>query len=260
MAQNSRIKGVILAAGRGVRLKPLTDITNKMLIPIFDRPMIIGPIESMKAAGILDICLVTNHDHIESFRNFLGDGSKFGVRITYAIQPKAMGIADALYHAREFAAGSKVMLLLGDNIFEKISIPEHASRDDHSYIFIKDVKNPQRFGVAEMKGEKVINIEEKPQKPKTTHAVTGLYIFPEDVFEVIKVMKPSERGELEITDVCNHYVKKSRMNAIEVKGYWFDAGTLDSLLRASILRAVSVSPEILKGIDLEKLVEILTES
>jgi glucose-1-phosphate thymidylyltransferase len=231
-----------------------------MLIPIFDRPMIIGPIESFKSAGILDICLVTNHDHLESFKKFLGDGSKFGVRITYAIQPKAAGIADALYHAKEFASDSKVILLLGDNIFEKISIPDQASVDDHSYIFIKDVKKPQGFGVAEMKGDKVLNIEEKPQNPKTTHAVTGLYIYPSDVFDVIKSIKPSDRGELEITDVNNYYVQKGKMKAIMVEGYWFDAGTLDSLLKASILRAVSVSPEILKGIDKEKLVEILTES
>lgn len=260
MNEKSNLKGVILAAGRGVRLKPLTDITNKMLIPVFDRPMIIGPIESFKAAGITDICLVTNYDHLESFKNFLGDGSKFGVRITYAIQPKPTGIADAFLHAESFAKGSKVILLLGDNIFESVSIPDHAVIDDNPYIFIKEIQNPQRFGVAEMKGERVINIEEKPKAPKTKHAVTGLYIYPKNVFDVIRSIKPSERGELEITDVNNYYVKEGKMKAIKVEGYWFDAGTLDSLLRASILRAVSVSPEILKGIDREKLIQILTET
>ncbi len=260
MEKKLNVKGVILAAGRGVRLKPLTDITNKMLLPIFDRPMIIGPIESFKAAGISDICLVTNQDHLESFKNFLGDGSKFGVRITYVIQPKPAGIADAFLHAEGFAKGSKVILLLGDNIFEKVSIPDPAALDNNSYIFIKDVENPQRFGVAEMRGDQVANITEKPKVPKTKHAVTGLYIYPPDVFDVIRSIKPSERGELEITDVNNYYIRKGKMRAIKVEGYWFDAGTLDSLLRASILRAVSVSPEILKGIDREKLIKILTET
>jgi glucose-1-phosphate thymidylyltransferase len=260
MPKANKIRGVILAAGRGVRLKPLTDITNKMLLPIFDRPMIIGPIESFRAAGISDICLVTNHDHLESFRKFLGDGSALGVRITYAIQPRPAGIADALLHAERFANGSKIVLLLGDNIFERVSIPDRAAQDDHSYIFIKDVKNPERFGVAEMRGERVANITEKPRDPKTRHAVTGLYIYPGDVFDVIRSIKPSERGELEITDVNNYYIRKGKMKAIMVEGYWFDAGTLDSLLRASILRAVSVSPGILKGIDKDKLIEILTES
>ncbi len=256
----SKIKGVILAAGRGVRLKPLTDITNKMLLPIFDRPMIIGPIESFRKAGITDICLVTNRNHIGSFRKFLGDGSAFGVRIKYAIQPRPVGIADAFLRAEGFARGSKVALLLGDNIFEDIRIPRQAARDDHSYVFIKEVKNPNRFGVAEMRGERVVNIEEKPKRPKSRHAVTGLYIYPDDVFDAIRKMKPSERGEMEITDVNNHYVKQGRMKAIKAEGYWFDAGTLDSLLRASILRAVSVSPKILKGIDREKLIRILTEN
>jgi glucose-1-phosphate thymidylyltransferase len=260
MDNEPRIKGVILAAGRGVRLKPLTDITNKMLLPIFDRPMIIGPIESFKAAGVLDICLVTNQDHLESFRNFLGDGTKFGVRITYAIQPKPTGIADAFLQAEGFVKGSKVILLLGDNIFEDVRIPEQATRDDKSYIFIKDVGNPKVFGVVEMKGDTVVNIVEKPKVPKTNHIATGLYIYPADVFGVIRGIKPSARGELEITDVNNYYIKQGKLKAIKVEGYWFDAGTLDSLLRASILRAVSVSPEILKGIDREKLIRILTET
>lgn len=254
------MKGVILAAGRGVRLKPLTDITNKMLLPIFDRPMIIGPIESLRAAGVADICLVTNHDHLESFKKFLGDGSSLGVRITYAIQPRPAGIADALLQAEGFAKGSKVILLLGDNIFERVDIPAHAAQDDYSYVFIKDVNNPQIFGIAEMEGEKVINITEKPKEPKTKHAVTGLYIYPADVFDAIRSIRPSERGELEITDVNNYYIRKGKLKAIKLDGYWFDAGTLDSLLRASILRAVEVSPEILKGIDRGKLIKILTET
>ncbi len=260
MQDTVKMKGVILAAGRGVRMKPLTDITNKMLLPIFDRPMIITPIESFRSAGITEICLITNHDHLESFKKFLGDGSAFGVKITYAIQPKPAGIADALLYAEKFAEGSKIVLLLGDNIFEKVSIPDSATRDDYSYIFIKDVKNPEIFGVAEMEGDRVINITEKPKAPKTNHIATGLYIYPPDVFNVIRSTTPSDRGELEITTVNNHYITAGKMKAIKVDGYWFDAGTLDSLLRASILRAVSVSPEILKGIDREKLIKILTET
>jgi glucose-1-phosphate thymidylyltransferase len=255
-----KIKGVILAAGRGVRLKPLTDITNKMLLPIFDRPMIIGEIESLRSAGVSDICLVTNKDHLESFKKFLGDGSALGVKISYAIQHKLAGIGDALLCSEKFAGDSKVILLLGDNIFEKISIPAHAVQDDNSYIFTKHVKNPQIFGVVETDGEKVINIVEKPKMPKTNYIATGLYICPKDVFDVVRTVKPSERGEIEITDVMNEYIKKGRIRAIKVEGYWFDVGTLDSLLRASILRAVSVSPDILKEINREKLIKILTET
>lgn len=257
---NQNIKGVILAAGRGVRLKPLTDITNKMLLPIFDRPMIMGPIESLRDAGITEICLVTNREHLPSFKKFLGDGKNLGIHITYAVQEAPKGIADALLSAEEFAEGSKFALILGDNLFEKISIPEPATMDENAYVFIKDVENPQRYGVAEMEGQKVVNIDEKPREPKSRHAVTGLYIYPSDVFEVIRRMKPSERGELEITDVNNHYIKQRKLRALKIEGYWFDAGTLDSLLRASILRAISISPEILKGIDREKLAKILMEN
>ena len=259
MSNQKKAKGVILAAGRGTRLRPLTEITNKMLLPIFDRPMIMGPIESLKSIGVTDICLVTNQEHVEDFKRLLGDGSKFGVKMDYAIQRNLLGIGDALLSAEGFANGSKVVLFLGDNIFEKLEIPESAFGDDYSYIFIKDVKNPESFGVAEMKDGKVINLEEKPKVPKTNHAVTGLYIYPPDVFEVVRKMKPSARGEFEITDVINYYIREGRVKAINLGGYWLDAGSFEAMLKASILRGLSISSGTLEGMDSEKLMDALNQ-
>lgn len=259
MASRRRIKGVILAAGRGTRLRPLTDVTNKILLPVFDRPMIAYPIETLKSLGVRDICIVTSKEHLEGFMNFLGDGSAFDVKFTYVIQDRALGISHAMLQAEDFFKGAKVVVTLGDNIFEKVSVPGRALTDDKAYIFLKEVKNPQRFGVAEMdRRGNVIATEEKPKRPKTHQAITGLYIYPRDVFDVIRTIKPSQRGEYEITDVINHYIGTRSMKALSLGGYWLDTGTFESLLKASVLRAVSVNPKMMKGIDRRALLKILT--
>lgn len=253
-----RIKGAILAAGRGTRLRPLTEVTNKILLPVFDQPMIIGPINTLKALGVEDICIVTSKEHLSSFMKFLGDGSTFDVRFTYVVQDRPLGIAHALLQAEDFFKGSKVIATLGDNIFENVSVDKSALSDGFAYVFIKDVEHPQRFGVAEMDANgHVTRITEKPKQPKTRHAVTGLYIYPGDVFSFIRGMEPSGRGELEITDVNNHYIKSGRLRACKVPGYWLDTGTFESLLKASILRALESDRSMFDGIDRKALKDAL---
>lgn len=233
-----RGKGVILAGGEGTRLKPLTLVTNKHLLPVFDMPMIMHPIEALKSIGITDICIVTGGNYIADFMRFLGSGSKLGITLTYKIQDGAKGIADALLQAENFFSHDKVVVILGDNIFEDVKVPKDALWDENAYVFLKKMDNPARFGVAELdKNKKIVGIEEKPKRPKSKFAVTGFYIYPNDVFDYIKTLKPSKRGELEITDVNNWYIKQRKLKAIAVKGFWSDAGTFQSLLDATILRA-----------------------
>ena len=232
------MKGVILAGGEGTRLSPLTLVTNKHLLPVFDRPMIVHPLETLKEIGIDDICIVTGGEYIADFMRFLGSGEKFGVKLTYKVQDKPLGIAHALLQAKDFFDKEKVIAIVGDNIFEKETLPKEALEDDNGYIFIKEVKNPQRFGVAVFdKNGNLITIEEKPKEPKSNYAQTGLFIYPNDVFEFIKTLEPSARNELEITDVNNWYVKQKRMKTIKIDGFWSDAGTFESLLKSSLLRA-----------------------
>ena len=233
----SHLKGVILAGGSGTRLRPLTLVTNKHLLPVFDMPMRMYPIESLKGIGIKDICIITGGEYIADFMRFLGSGSKFGVTLTYKIQDDPKGIADALLQAKDFFSNEKVVVILGDNIFEKINVPKYALEDNNAYVFIKKVKNPKRFGVPVFNNKKIIKIEEKPKKPKSNFAVTGFYIYPNDVFDHITTLKPSKRGELEITDVSNWYILKGKLNTIKVGGFWSDAGTFESLLTAAILNA-----------------------
>lgn len=227
------MKGVILAGGTGSRMMPLTKVTNKHLLPIYDKPMVFYPLQTMIDAGIKDILIVSGPGHAGHFLNLLGSGKEFGVRLTFEIQDEAGGIAQALALAEDFADEEPVTVILGDNIFE-----DNIKKDVQNFmggakIFLKEVNDPERFGVAEVKGSKVIGIEEKPKKPKSNWAVTGLYIYDADVFRIIKTLKPSGRGELEITDVNNAYIKKGKMEAAFIKGFWSDAGTFDSLLRAS---------------------------
>ena len=229
------MKGVILAGGTGSRLMPLTKVTNKHLLPIYSKPMVYYPLQTMIEAGIKDILIVSGPGHAGHFLNLLGSGKEFGIRLTFEIQDEAGGIAQALGLAESFADEGPVTVILGDNIFE-----DNVKKDIHSFrggakIFLKEVDDPHRFGVAEVKGNKIIGIEEKPKKPKSSWAVTGLYIYDADVFKIIKTLKPSGRGELEITDVNNAYLKKGKMDAAFLKGFWSDAGTFDSLLRASNL-------------------------
>ncbi|HLC51215.1 MAG TPA: sugar phosphate nucleotidyltransferase [archaeon] len=232
------MKGVILAGGSGSRLAPLTNVTNKHLLPVFDRPMVAHPMETLKSMGIKNICVVTGGDYISDFMRFLGSGSNHDVHFTYKIQDGPLGIAHALLQAEHFFGKDKVVAILGDNIFERVEVPKEAFTDGNAYIFLKKVKDASRFGVAEFDGSgKVINIEEKPKQPKSDFAVTGLYIYPNDVFDFIKTLSPSARNELEITDVNNHYLKQGKLKAIMLDGFWSDAGTIPTLLKASILKA-----------------------
>ena len=232
------IKGVILAGGTGSRLYPCTKVTNKHLLPVYNKPMIYYPLKTLMDAGIRDILVVSGLDHAGDFLKLLGSGKEFGIRLTYEIQDEAAGIAQALSLAEDFVGPDKLIAILGDNIFQD-NIKNHASEFvSGSYgarIFLKQVPDAERFGVAEIKDGKVIGIEEKPKKPKSNYAVTGLYMYDRRVFNIIKNLKPSKRGEYELSDVNNNYIKKEQMSYAVLKGFWKDAGTFDSLLKASEL-------------------------
>ena len=232
------MKGVILAGGKGTRLGQLTLVANKHLLPVYNKPMILHPLETLREFGVDDVLIVTGGEYIGRFVELLGDGSDFGVKITYRVQKDAGGIAQALGLAEEFFKGEKVLVILGDNIFEtavlKRSLTHDWTADENAVLFIKDINDPERFGVIEFdkKGNAKIIIE-KPNMPKSNSAVTGLYMYPSDVFEIIKKLKPSARGELEITDINNHYIKKGKCKVVKFEGFWSDAGTFDSLLKSA---------------------------
>ena len=231
------MKGIILAGGTGSRLFPLTKVTNKHLLPVYNKPMIYSPLETLLDAGIKDILIVSGKEHAGDFLKLLGSGKDFNAKFTYEIQDEAGGIAQALSLAEDFADGEKVVVVLGDNIIEdsiKNAVKEF-EKSDSAFIFLKKVPDTGRFGVAELKGKKVVSIEEKPIKPKSNFAVTGIYMYPPEVFKVIKTLKPSNRGELEITDVNNFFAKKGKLKSSFLKGYWSDAGTFESLFRAAEL-------------------------
>lgn len=229
------MKGVILAGGTGSRLYPLTKVTNKHLLPVYDKPMIYYPMETLINAGIKEIMIVSGRGHAGHFLELLGSGVDFGVHFIYEIQEKAGGIAQALSLAEDFVDGDSVTVILGDNIFQDNIEKDVTNFNGGAKIFLKEVTDAQRFGVAELKGEKVIGIEEKPKAPKSNFAVTGLYIYDSDVFDTIKTLKPSGRGELEITDVNNYYISKGTMEYGVLEGFWSDAGTFESLLRAAVM-------------------------
>ncbi|HAC16183.1 MAG TPA: spore coat protein [Bacteroidetes bacterium] len=223
------MKGIILAGGTGSRLFPLTKVTNKHLLPVGNKPMIYYPIERLLDAGIDEILIVTGTDHMGDVVNLLGSGKDFGCRFTYKVQDEAGGIAQALGLAENFAGGDSMVVILGDNIFDfslKESIQKFPGKGAH--ILIKEVDDPSRYGVAELSGNRIISIEEKPANPKTNYCVTGIYIFDSKVFDYIKNLKPSGRGELEITDVNNHYINAGLMTYSILDGWWTDAGTPDS--------------------------------
>jgi len=231
------MKGVILAGGTGSRLQPLTKITNKHLLPVYNKPMIFFPLQTLLDAGIKDIMVISGKEHAGDFLRLLGSGKEFNARFTYEIQDEAGGIAQALSLAEDFADNEKIIVVLGDNILED-SISDSAKefdKTDSAFIFLKEVSDAERFGVAELNGKEVISIEEKPKKPKTNFVVTGIYMYPPEVFKVVKTLKPSARGELEITDVNNYFIKKGKLKANFLKGFWSDAGTFESLFRASKL-------------------------
>jgi glucose-1-phosphate thymidylyltransferase len=229
------MKGVILAGGTGSRMYPLTKVTNKHLLPVYDRPMIFYPLQTLVNAGIREIMIVSGRGHAGHFLELLGSGMEFGIQLTYEIQEKAGGIAEALGLAESWVDDDPVTVILGDNIFQDSILPDVTSFGKGAKIFLKEVPDAQRFGVAEIDGDRVISIEEKPKKPKSRYAVTGLYLYDSDVFSIIRTLKPSGRGELEITDVNNAYIKRGEMQFSLLKGFWSDAGTFDSLLRASLL-------------------------
>jgi glucose-1-phosphate thymidylyltransferase len=229
------MKGIILAGGTGSRLYPLTKVTNKHLLPVYDKPMICYPLEMLIDAGIDEIMIVSGRGHAGHFLELLGSGSEFGVSITYEIQEEAGGIAQALGLAKTWAGKDDISVILGDNVFEDRVREEVDNFESGARIFLKDVQDPQRFGVAEVNGNKVVQIEEKPANPKSNLAVTGLYMYDSRVFDIIRQLKPSGRGELEITDVNNAYIKKGEMRFSVLKGFWSDAGTFESLMRASLM-------------------------
>ena len=226
------MRGVILAGGKGTRLGELTKVTNKHLLPVGPYPMVYHPLKKLVGAGLSDILLVSGTEHMGDFIELLGSGKDHACRLTYRVQDEAGGIAQALGLAELFCTGSRACVLLVDNIFEDSLVQmlrDAAARPEWAWIGLKDVHDPGRYGVAELDGDRVVGIEEKPKEPKSNLAVVGIYIYPPDVFEVIKTLKPSRRGELEITDVNNYYLREGRMGFSQLAGYWTDAGTLDSL-------------------------------
>lgn len=228
------MKGIVLAGGKGTRMGELVRVTNKHLLPVGDVPMVYHPIMKLRDAGITDIMVVTGTEHMGEFINLLGSGKRLDVDLTYRVQDSAGGIAQALGLAERFCCGDKCLVLLGDNIFED-SLTELVKEDNDAWIMLKSVPDPKRYGVACFWDNKLVAIEEKPEHPRSNLAVTGIYCYPNDVFEVIKTLKPSKRGELEITDVNNHYLKLERLNYLEMKGYWTDAGTPESWKTANKL-------------------------
>ena len=233
------IKGVILAGGLGSRLAPLTKVTNKHLLPIYKKPMVYYPIEKLVAAGVREIMLVTGGPFAGHFLKLLGNGRQFGLRdLHYTYQEGEGGIAEALGLCEQFVEGDRVCVILGDNIFSgdiKSGLEAYMKQKAGAKIFLKEVPDPQRFGVPEMVDGRVVGIEEKPKKPKSRYAVTGIYMYDAAVWKVIKTLKPSGRGELEITDVNNYYVKQGTLTYDVLDGFWTDAGTFESLLRANTL-------------------------
>ena len=235
------MKGIILAGGLGSRLSPLTRITNKHLLPVYNKPMIYYPIETLIKAGITDIMIVTGGNHAGDFLRLMGNGKDFGLKhLNYTYQEGEGGIAAALSLAEYFADGDPICVVLGDNIIERNivkAVRDFTEQGTGAKILLKEVPDPERFGVAEIENDRLVNIVEKPKNPRSNLAVIGIYLYDPRVFDIVKTLKPSDRGELEITDVNNAYVKDGTMTWEMLDGWWTDAGTFESLLRASVLVA-----------------------
>ncbi|GGH63999.1 glucose-1-phosphate thymidylyltransferase [Paenibacillus silvae] len=245
------MKGIILAGGTGSRLFPLTKVTNKHLLPVGKYPMIFHSVHKLKLACIEDILIVTGKEHMGDVVNLLGSGKDMGVTFTYKVQDEAGGIAQALDLAKHFVGNDQMIVILGDNVFsDDIStyVDNFRAQGTGAKILIQEVSDPQRFGVPEIEGERIVSIEEKPQMPKSNYAVTGIYMFDSTVFDIIKTLKPSGRGELEITDVNNAYIQKGELSFDILQGWWTDAGT-----HASLARANELSQEIHFGEEFGKL-------
>jgi glucose-1-phosphate thymidylyltransferase len=232
------LKGIVLAGGTGSRLMPLTKVTNKHLLPVGHKPMVFYPIEKLTAIGIEEILIVTGVEHMGDVVSLLGSGKDFGCRFTYKVQDQAGGIAQALALAENFANGQPLAIILGDNIFQA-NLANYAGKfiaqKTGARILLKQVDYPQRFGVAELSNGKIIGIEEKPERPKSTYAVTGIYFYDACVFDIIRTLKPSGRGEFEITHVNDAYIAKDCLAYDILDGWWTDAGTFESLTRANEL-------------------------
>jgi len=235
--EDGKMRGVILAGGLGTRLHPLTKVTNKHLLPVYDKPMIYYPIQTLINAGIDDILIVTGGNNAGDFLRLLGNGKEFGLKhMNYTYQEGEGGIAEALRLAEFFASGDRICVVLGDNVIEKNirkAVENFRKQKEGAKILLKEVPDPQRFGVAELRGDRIAQIEEKPKEPKSRYAVIGIYLFDQEVFSIIKTLKPSGRGELEITDVNNRYIEKGLMTWDILEGWWTDAGTFESLIRAN---------------------------
>ncbi|MGI8468709.1 MAG: sugar phosphate nucleotidyltransferase [Pyrinomonadaceae bacterium] len=235
------MKGIVLAGGLGSRLHPLTKITNKHLLPVYNQPMIYYPIQTLINAGIDDIMIVVGGNSAGDFLKLLGNGKNFGLKhLNYTYQEGEGGIADALSLVEHFADDEPICVVLGDNIIEgniRQAAVNYQKQGKGAKILLKKVYDPQRFGVPEIDGDRVLRVEEKPQNPKSDFAVIGIYFYDSTVFDVIKTLKPSNRGELEITDVNNHYINCDEMTWNELEGWWTDAGTFESLLHATNLVA-----------------------
>lgn len=232
------MKGIILAGGTGSRLYPLTKVTNKHLLPVGRQPMIYYPIAKLTEIGIREILIVTGVEHMGDVVSLLGSGKDFGCKFTYKVQDEAGGIAQALGLAEDFIGDESVAVILGDNIIEdnlKLFAASFEKQKKGAKVLIKEVSDPQRFGVVEIVNGKIISIEEKPKKPKSNFAVTGIYFYDNQVFKVIRGLKPSKRGELEISDVNRAYLKKGQLSYDVLSGWWSDAGTFSSLERATLL-------------------------
>ncbi len=239
------MKGVILAGGLGTRMRPLTHVTNKHLLPVYDRPMIFFPLQTLVEAGIRDILIVTGGSNAGDFLRLIGNGAAFGLKhVNYTYQKGEGGIAEALGLAEHFAGGDRIVVILGDNIVQRSIRPfveAYSRQPEGAKILLKEVPDPERFGVATVRRGKVVEIMEKPRRPKSPYIVTGIYLYDESVFNIIRTLKPSRRGELEITDVNNAYIRRNQMTYDVLRGFWSDCGTFDSLLRASQLVARSAA-------------------
>ncbi|MEY9096898.1 sugar phosphate nucleotidyltransferase [Paenibacillus sp. RC84] len=232
------MKGIILAGGTGSRLFPLTKVTNKHLLPVGKYPMLYHSLIKLKQAGIQDILIVTGKEHMGDVVNLLGSGRDFSLTFTYKVQDEAGGIAQALGMAEHFVGNEQMVVILGDNVFEEdISayVDKFRKQSEGAKILIQEVPDPQRYGVPELHGDKIISIEEKPSHPRSNYAVTGIYMYDSQVFNIIKTLKPSARGELEITDVNNAYIEQGKLTFDILQGWWTDAGTHSSLARANEL-------------------------
>lgn len=232
---NDTLKGVILAGGLGTRLYPLTKVTSKHLLPVGNEPMVFHTVRQLTDAGIRDILIVTNPSHVDGFVRALGSGKEYGCDFTYRVQEEAKGIAHALALAEGFAAGGSTVVMLGDNIFEssiRQVVMDFKKQQTGARVLLKQVDDPERFGVANFDENKIVSIEEKPENPKSNFAVVGVYIYDSSVFDIIRTIEPSQRGEYEITSVNNVYIERGQLSYTILQGEWIDAGTFDSLAEA----------------------------